>query len=133
MKISAKQYARGLVESLEGQKAATQKKTISRFLCLLRRRGQFNLADKIIVELNEIILARQGVMEAEVVSAQALNGSALQTVEKMVKLKTGCQEVRLVEKIDTELLGGAVVSYQDKVNDFSFKYFLSKIKQGLIN
>lgn len=132
MKISAKQYARGLYEATDGQTPAQQTATIGRFLQLLKTQGRFSLAERVVAELEKLVLARQGIVTAEVKSARGLSAATLQTLSRMIKAKTACRQVVLTEKIAPEVLGGAVVQYQDKIINFSFQYFLAKLKQTLI-
>ena len=132
MKISAKQYACGLYEAADGQTPKEQAAMIGRFLQLLKAQGRFSLANRIAAELEKIVLDRQGIVAAEVTSAQGLSAATLQGLSQMIKDKTACREVRLTEKIAPEVLGGAVVKYQDKIINFSFQYFLAKMKQVLI-
>ncbi len=132
MKISAKQYARSLAEAAAGQNEAEQKIIVGRFLSLLKEQGKFNLAPQIAAELEKLVLAEQGIIKAEVQSANKLSEAALKDLSKLIKDKTGCQEVRLEAKVDADLLGGATLKYQDKIVNFSLKYFLSKMKQTLI-
>ncbi len=132
MKISAKQYARGLYEAADGQTSKEQTAMVGRFLQLLKAQGRFSLANRVVAELEKIVLDRQGIVAAEVKSARGLSAATLQSLSQMIKDKTACREVRLTEKIAPEVLGGAVVKYQDKIINFSFQYFLAKMKQVLI-
>jgi F-type H+-transporting ATPase subunit delta len=132
MKTTAKQYARSLYEAVENKTQAEQKEIVGRFLAMLQAEGKMSQAGKIVGELEALALEEQGIIRAEVVSARKLSETSLQELIKMVKEKTECQEVLMEEKIDPEILGGAVVRYQDKIINFSFKHFLSKMKQNLI-
>lgn len=133
MKISAKQYARGLADSLIDRSVGEQKKIIARFVSLLKKQRRLKTADQIVKQLECLFLASDNAVVAEVWSARPLVGETRQEVEKMVKEKTACREVVLIEKIDPAILGGVVVKYGDKINDGSFRYFLRKIKQALIS
>jgi F-type H+-transporting ATPase subunit delta len=132
MTISVKQYARGLGEAAADKTQAEQTELVGRFLRLLKVQGKLALADKIAAELKSIILETNGIVPVEVKSARQLSTASLSELSRLIKDKTGCREVRLEVKLAPELLGGAVIKYQDKIINFSLQYFLSKMKQALI-
>lgn len=131
MKISAKQYARALQEITDDKTATEQSQLIAEFLQVLKKQGRWSLADKIVTELSNRLLIADGVVAAEVSSARPLNEATLKELRRVIKNKTACQEVNLIETIEPDLLGGAVIKYQDKIIDASFQYFLQSLKSVL--
>jgi len=132
MKISAKQYAISLYESVEDKSEAEQARVVSNFLKLLAAQGKLALAEKIVKELEALVLDKAGIVLAEVKSANKLNEATTKSLRQLIKDKTNCSEVRLTETIEPELLGGAVLKYQDKIINFSLHHFLDKMRYFLI-
>ena len=73
----------------------------------------------------------QGVAEAEVVSAHALNGDDRRELEQQVARLAG-RRVRVAYTEDASLLGGAVVKIGSTVYDGSLRAQLEQIKQALV-
>ena len=79
----------------------------------------------------EVADSGQGVAEAEVVSARALNEDDRQALEEQVARLAGSR-VRVAYTEDATLLGGAVVKIGSKVYDGSLRAQLEQMKQSLV-
>lgn len=132
MKVSAKQYARSLLELATGLSQAEVTKVIERFILVLRSRQDINQAETIINELSLLLQKDSGEIKAELTSARALPDSAKKLISKYLEDKIGATKINWQEKIDNSLLGGFVLRYQGFVIDGSIKNNLRKFKKQLL-
>ncbi len=72
-----------------------------------------------------------GVAEAEIVSAHELNGDDRATLEAQVVKLAGSQ-IRVQYKVDSTLLGGAIVKIGSTVYDGSLRAQLDEMKRSLV-
>ena len=131
MKITPKQYARGLQEITQGKSQAEIKIIVAGFLALLAKRGQLKLVKRISHDLEELLRNERGELLAELVSARSLSVESKKVLDEYIKKQTGEAKIIWQEQIDESLLGGATIKYQDKIIDISCKNILSDIKKTL--
>lgn len=132
MKITAKQFALSLSESVDGKSAVGAKQVIKKFVELLAGKNQLAKAEKIIVEFIKIWQAKHGIVEALATSANGLDKANLKLLKKYIADLSGAKEVLITEKVDKSILGGVIIRYGDKVLDGSLKAMLVDLKEKLI-
>ena len=132
MKITAKQYARGLGEATADKTEAEAKIVIAKFLTILVGRGKVKLVPSIIKELEILGRVERGEVLAELISARELSAESKKLLESYVKKQSGSDKVVWQEAIDAKLIGGGVIKFQDRIIDFSCQRALAEIKQALI-
>jgi|WetSurMetagenome_2_1015567.scaffolds.fasta_scaffold00819_12 F-type H+-transporting ATPase subunit delta len=133
MKITAKQYATVLLESLEGRDEKQTGEVLKKFAEVLLSNNHLSLFPGIIRFFKEAWDKKHGTAEAEIVTARKISQLAIAELEKFIKARAGSNEVELKEKIDPSLLGGVVLRYGNKSLDLSLKNKLSEIKRQLTN
>jgi len=133
MKITAKQYATVLLESLEGKDEKKVGETIKKFAEVLRANNHLSLLGGIIRFFNEAWDKKNNTVEAEIVTARKISKEAIAELEKFIKSRAGSDKVELKERIDSGLLGGVVLRYGNKSLDLSLKNKLAKFKENLIS
>jgi F-type H+-transporting ATPase subunit delta len=133
MKITAKQYATVLLESLEGKDDKQAGVTIKKFADVLRANNHLSLLSGIIRFFNEAWDKKNNTVEAEIVTARAIGKEAIAELEKFIKARAGSDKVEMSEKIDPGLLGGVVLRYGNKSLDLSLKTKLADLKRQIIN
>ena len=74
----------------------------------------------------------EGTVDAEVISAEQVSEAQLAKIAASLKTRLG-KEVRLTSKIDTSLIGGAIIRAGDLVIDGSVSGRLEKLSTTLIN
>ena len=131
MKITAKQLALSLYESLDGKPTSQVKAVIKRFMELLAKKNQLAKAEKIIAEFLKIWNIRHGIVEAKVVSAKALDKETVKLLKKHIASISEAKEVIISQEVDKKLLGGVVIRYGDKVLDGSLRGSLQDLKSSL--
>jgi len=133
MKITAKQLALSLYDSVDGKTSAQVKIVIEKFVKFLAEKNMLNRADKISVEFIKIWNEKHGIVEALAISANGLDKANMKLLENYVAELSGAKEILVSEKIDKNILGGVVIKYGDKVIDGSLKTTLSDLKDKLQN
>jgi len=131
MKISTKQYAQGLLEALEGKKKDEVKQIIKKFVDALALNRDFKKADKIIEEYIKLSNEKDGVIEVDIKSTQAMDKEVSGLVKNYIKELTDAKKIRIIETEDKNLLGGLVLKYEDKIIDGSLKTKLSSLKDEM--
>jgi F-type H+-transporting ATPase subunit delta len=133
MKITAKQYATVLLESLEGKDDKQIGETIKKFADVLRANNQLSLLGGIIRFFNEAWDKKNNTVEAEIVTARAISREAIAELEEFIKARAGSDKVEMSEKVDLGLLGGVVLRYGNKSLDLSLKTKLADLKRQITN
>jgi len=131
MKISARQYAQGLYDSVVEKTEAQIKIALKNFTALLAKNLDFNKVKEIIERFEEIWEKEHGELRAELLSARELGPTARETVIDYLKKKTGAKKIMLGEEVDRKLLGGFVLKYNNKVLDGSLKTSLAELKEEI--
>ena len=103
-------------------------RNLAKLLVLKRRIG---LAGEVETAFRALIDAERGVARARVTTATALNDASRQSIVAAVRRSTGATEVQLEERVDRELLGGAVVQVGDHVIDGSVRTRLGGLRRNI--
>lgn len=131
MKISNKQFAVALYESVKDKKKVEIKKILENFVVLLNRENAVSRGEQVLSEFVKLFNKEEGVMVAEVKCLTKLDKKNHIRVEKFIKELTGSKTIELNEVIDKSVLGGLVIHYGDKILDGSLKTRLSRLKSEL--
>ncbi len=132
MRITVKKYANALYNSVCRDKALPRLSiVIQAFVEILIADNMINQTDKIIAEFVRIWNKEQGIVEASIKSARALDEAQIKSlniyIKKLAKART--VEIKTVE--DKSLLGGVVVQYGDKILDGSLRAKLHSLQQEI--
>jgi F-type H+-transporting ATPase subunit delta len=100
------------------------------FVRVLAEAGRLGLLPEIKTQFEALRNAREGVVEAEVISAFELSAAQLADVVQRLEKKTG-RKVRAKVQLDKELIGGIKVVLGDKVIDGSARGQLSALETAL--
>ncbi|MEA3449507.1 MAG: F0F1 ATP synthase subunit delta, partial [Patescibacteria group bacterium] len=117
MKITAKQYAQSLYESIKNQDKQASKKTIAEFVKILLRNNDLKKIEKIIVKFKKIYNKEQGIVETEITCAFKLDDGVLSDLKKYIKNISNANIVNVGKNIDKDLIGGIIIKYDDKILD----------------
>lgn len=132
MKINSQQYAEVLFDIIKTKKELDLDRSVLKFAEILTSRNDQFLLEKIIRDLDVLWLKDNSIVRAEIESARALDPQTLSVLEKKLKNLTKAKELLLTEKVDSRLMGGAVIRYADKILDASLKNRLEKFKESII-
>ena len=132
MKISAKQYALSLYESLQGKTDKIEvTKILHNFVAILGRSNNLNKESEIIEIFENIWNSENGELKAELTSARELSKESRETVINYLKEKSGAKNIELAEKTDQKILGGFILKYNNRIIDGSLRSSLSDLEAQL--
>jgi F-type H+-transporting ATPase subunit delta len=132
VRITAKQFALSLFESADGKPAGQVRVVIKKFVELLAKKNKIILAEKITKEFAKIWNEKRGLVEAEIISARELSRKMVKLLKGHIAKISGAEEVKAVEKVDKDMLGGVIIKYGDRVLDGSLRGSLMELKDKMI-
>lgn len=101
-------------------------------LALLVRRGRFEQLPAVIREFARLYRQREGIVEATVTSAAALETAEAESLQTRLETLTGAH-IELSQEVDPTLLGGVVVRVGDQLIDGSVQGRLERLRADLTN
>jgi len=133
MKITVKQYAQGLYESLKDKTEAEIKLVIHNFVGVLAKNNNLKLSSEITTAFREIWDKEEGQLDVELSSARTLNKESKETILDYLKERLGVSRVNLTEKIAPSLIGCFILRYGSRIIDGSLKNNLFKLRNKISN
>ncbi len=131
MASTAHTYGRSLYKLVSGLPEKDVKRTIAHFVELLAARHELSLAPKVIDAFEREARKAEGIREINVASAEELSADRKERLEKAF-VKALDAKVQMRWKTEPDLIGGAVIRYDDILLDASLKGRLDRLKQQLI-
>ena len=101
---------------------------LKKFFLLLLRQRRFHLLKEIFTYIRHFQIAKEGGIEAEVTSAQALAGLQQEEVKKMLALQFA-KNVHVNFQIDQNLIAGMKIKIGSRVIDASLQSKLARLQQ----
>jgi F-type H+-transporting ATPase subunit delta len=101
-------------------------------LALMIRRGRFEQLPAVIREFGRLYRQREGIVEATVTAASALDAAELESLQARLESLTGAR-VELEQAVDPAVLGGVVVRVGDQLIDGSVRGRLERLRNDLTN
>jgi F-type H+-transporting ATPase subunit delta len=127
MKISPKNYAVALVESLN---TASPKEVAKQFRRLLQKNGQYKDLGRVISMLDQVSADQQGLVLAKVYSEKGLDQNETKEVQLKIEKRLG-KKILIKNIIKPNMLSGILVKAGDKEFDITVEGNISKLKQKL--
>lgn len=131
MKITPKQYAQSLLETVEGKEDREVKAVIEKFIKVLIANNQVSQIGRIIDYFERMWNRDFGVVKVEIKSTNKLDKDVVALIKKYVIELSGAKEIKIEEAVDEKILGGFVVRYGDKIMDSSLRTRLQGLKEEL--
>ena len=101
-------------------------------LALMVRRGRFELLPGVIREFRRLYRQREGIVEATVTSATALDEEEVSALQQRLVAMTG-SSIELRHEVDPALLGGVQVRLGDQLIDGSIRGRLERLRSEVTN
>jgi len=101
-------------------------------LVLMVRRGRFEQLPAVIREFRRLYRLREGIVEATVTSAAALDAAEVEALQARLEAMTGMR-IELSQAVDADLLGGLQVRVGDQLIDGSARGRLERLRTDLTN
>ncbi|MFA6106387.1 MAG: ATP synthase F1 subunit delta [Patescibacteria group bacterium] len=131
MRISAKQYATGLYEAVREKKDGEIKAVVKKFIAVLAKNNDFKKAKDVIRNLDKIFRIEEGILEAEIISANPLKKDVMKDLKEYILEMSGAKKLEIKESLDEKILGGVIIKYEDKIVDGSLRSKLFRLKMDL--
>ncbi|PIS42504.1 MAG: ATP synthase F1 subunit delta [Candidatus Kerfeldbacteria bacterium CG08_land_8_20_14_0_20_40_16] len=128
-KITSKQYAIALYESIKDSKGEELNQRIRNFLALIKKRKAVKLLDKIYDHFVAIYHEQIKVLPTEVIASRDLSPNVKNEIISWLKNYTG-RTADLAEKINPEILGGVIIKFDDTILDASLKNSLKRLQNS---
>ncbi len=119
MKITAKQFAETLYDSVEGKTEKEILSVLNNFSEIVKKNNALSMIDNILDEFSRIWNKENGIIEAKVTSARDLDKTNRKSIIEYIKEATKAKDVVLAETVDKKVLGGVILKYGDKIVDDS--------------
>jgi F-type H+-transporting ATPase subunit delta len=133
MRISVKQYAQSLYESVQGKSDKEAAEVVVKFVQTLRQHYDIAKVKDIINIFSEIWNNENKEIEAELTTAREATSISRELIVKYLKEKTGAEKIELSEKVDQSIIGGFILKYGSKILDGSLKNSLAGLKNKISN
>jgi F-type H+-transporting ATPase subunit delta len=131
MKVTPKQYAESLFESLHDKSEKAVKNILNEFVDVLIANNHTSQLDKILDHFTMLWNRGNGIVEAEIKTANKLDSKVIETLKTYVGEIAESKNIQMTEVVDKDLLGGFVVKYEGKIVDNSLKTKLQNFKDNL--
>jgi F-type H+-transporting ATPase subunit delta len=133
MKISNRQYAEALYETTKDKTQSRTNEAVDNFVKILAKNNQIKNIKSIIEKFSEVWNKKEGIVEAEIVSREKLDGDLRVEIEKYVSNKYNGKKVEIINKVDENIKGGIIIRVGDDVMDGSVSRQLFNLKNKLEN
>jgi F-type H+-transporting ATPase subunit delta len=102
---------------------------VQRFVLVLINNGRLNVLGEAVNSYFELLKLHRGEVDAEVISAVALNAKHIKEIEKNLSASLN-KKVLVNSKIDQEILGGVVIKIGSRMLDASISGGLEKLEKA---
>lgn len=127
---SSQQFAVSLYEVLAKTEKAEVKNKLRNFLLVLKKHKSLKKSDKIIRLFGQYFDKMTGLVEVEVTSAASLKEETRRKIINHLE-KSLNKKVVVHEKIDSSLIGGLKIRYEDTIIDGSLKNKLEILRNKI--
>jgi F-type H+-transporting ATPase subunit delta len=131
MRVTAKQYAQTLCDLTDGKTKPEIEKSVADFARYIYRNRKLKLVGKIIEQFSKIYNQGNGIVEAEIVTAEKLSVAIEKKAKDYIGEKYSAKKVILKNTVDKNIKGGMIIKVEDGVIDGSIKGKLGELKKIL--
>lgn len=129
-KDQAKILARGVYTAIAEKGKNEVENIVNNFLAYLKDHRLNSLIPSILEELEKIYFDEKGITKVTVSSKDKLSEQEVKKISALVSQKSG-KKVQVKEVENKDLIGGALIRYEDKVIDLSIKKQLNNLAKQL--
>lgn len=131
-KNTAKILAAALYRASFKKEGKDLENVISNFSAYLADHHLVGLIGDILKELESLHFTNEGIVVANITSREKLPMAEVKKIEDLIAQKTR-KKVLVRQEEDKDILGGAVIKYDDKIIDLSIRYQLKNLVKQLSN
>ena len=133
MKLTNKKYAQALFESIDGKSEKEINVVLKNFIDLLIKKNALAKIDKILEEFDTIWNKENKIVKATITTAQELDKSTSTSLENYIKKLSGAEKLEVENKINKDLISGAIIKYGDRILDNSLKTRINNLRIKMIS
>lgn len=131
MTVLMKQYAQALYEVATDKKKGEVTELVDSLLGILQEKNLLSHINELLTAVEDLDDEAHGRLQVLLTSAERLDESILRQIEKVLKQRTGAQEIVWHKEIKPELLGGVIIKYNDTVLDISLTTRLNELVEKI--
>lgn len=131
MIITPKDYAMSLFRATKSKTEKEVKSVINNFVDLIIRNNDLSKTSKILDIFSTLWNKENNIVEAEIIAAKKLDRGAINSLENFIIKLSGAKKVKIAEKINEDILGGAIIRYEDKIIDKSLKTKIKNLSNSI--
>lgn len=105
---------------------------ISNFSIYLAEHHLVAMIPNILSELEKLHFIKTDTLAVKIISHQPLSSAEIKKIEDLIIKKTK-KKIVVSQEEDKDILGGAVIKYDDKIIDLSIRYQLKNLAKQLSN
>ena len=132
MNISPKQYGEALYEAVKEKKDSDIKIVINNFFNILIQNNDITKAKEIVKNFEKIWNTEHRIIEADIISAEELDKNIIKLLNDYIIELSGAEKISLKQNINKNILGGVIITYEDKVLDGSLRMRLVELKKEMV-
>ncbi len=107
-------------------------KTTNAFVGIVLRKRREAYLPEIVDAFIEQYRAHKSITTAELTTAVPVDAALLSKVKSMVLANTGRENIELTTKVDDSLIGGFILSFDDKLYDSSISHKLARLRKQFV-
>ncbi|NCF75058.1 MAG: ATP synthase F1 subunit delta [Xanthomonadaceae bacterium] len=131
MKITSRQYALALYESIKNKEKEELDILLKNFVSVLIKNNDLKLLEKIISEFVKFCDKADGKARVEIISAKKLDQEIISLIGKNIAAKLDKRNIIINNKINKNILGGIILKYGSTIIDGSFKNKINCLRSKL--
>jgi len=121
MNITAKQYAKSLLESVENKKQAEIEKIINKFIQNLIKNNNISQLNKILDFFSILWNKKHNIIKTEIKTVNKLDENNIEELKNNILKLSQAEKIELKQKQQKQILGGIIIKHGDKIIDQSLK------------
>jgi len=129
MKITPKQYAEALVEALAEVSKIQRDSCLGNFIKIIENNGDAAKISLVIEEIKKIFEDKSGLRQATVTTAVPISEELKQSIVKKLE-KAFNTKIKLNSAVNPDILGGAIIEFDNEVLDESTRAWISGLKRN---
>ena len=106
--------------------------TTNAFMGIVLRKRREAFLPEIVDAFIEQYRAHKSITTAELTTAVPVDAALLVKVKNMVLAHTGRENIELTTKVDNNLIGGFILTFDDKLYDSSISHKLAKLRKQFV-
>ncbi len=128
MKLSSKQYAEGLYESLQGKNQKEIDFCVLNFLNLVKKNKRRKDIGRIMANFQEIFNEKESVLPVEIETFGKVQEETNKKIGEFLEKQYPGKKIELSQKMNPEILGGIIIKAGDDLWDMSVVRKVRRLK-----